>query len=156
MNKKAETADDLRRRMDAVRGHLNKDVEQVASSVRVKTDWRYYVRRHPVAVIAAATAVGYAVVPRRIEKVTPDPETLRKMAKQEDLVVAPRSKASHKDGIASKLLALAFTAAARSAMGFVSGTLGEKAGEKAAENTGPGAASHAGSTADQFSSARPR
>ncbi len=156
MSKNPKNADELRRRMDTVRCHLNEDVEQVASSVRVKTDWRYYLRRHPVAVIAAATAVGYAVVPRRIEKITPDPATLRKMAKEEDLVVAPRAKASQSNGMAAKLLTLALTAASRSALGFISGKLGEVAGFKAAENSGSGATDSVESDFDQHSSARPR
>ena len=120
--------EEIRQRMNALRGSLDLDVEQVATSVRAKTDWRYYVRNYPWLTIAAATAVGYLVVPRRVErveKIISDPDTLARLAKQEKLVVSKKARAqAGSDSIMSKLLAVALAAGSRAAIGYVSGKLG--------------------------------
>lgn len=136
MNRR-ENAEDVMRQMDAVRSHLSTDVQQVASSVRKKTSWRYYLRRYPWACLTGATLVGYLAVPRRIEKIVPDPDMLRKMAKHEDIVVAPKSKASANSGLATQLLTIGLTAAARAAMGVISGKLGETVGQEPAGSESP-------------------
>ncbi|QDT01106.1 hypothetical protein [Adhaeretor mobilis] len=130
MDKKTN-ADELRERMSTLRRELHADFEQVGQQVRDRTDWRYYVRRYPWLVAGAATVVGYALVPRPIRKIVPDAATLARLAKQEKLVVAPKSKASRTSGLSAQLLTLAATGLSRAAMGYLTAKAGEMTGKVA-------------------------
>jgi len=123
--------------MDALRSSLNEDVAQVATGVRAKTDWRYYVRNHPWMVAGAATAVGFFLVPRRVEKVervVPDADALAQLAKREKLVMAPESRveSAASKGLVSSLAAMALAAGSRAAMGYFSNQLGSFVNDKMA------------------------
>lgn len=127
-------ADQLRSRMQLLRSNLDADFQQVGQQVRDRTDWRYYVKRYPWLAAGVAAAVGYTAVPRRIRKIAPDMETLTRLAKQEKLVVAPKSKASQSTGLGAQLFTLAATGAARAAMGYLTGKAGELSGQKVKAN----------------------
>jgi hypothetical protein len=57
--------DDIRRQMALIRMHLHHDVRGVVAGAEAASDWRHYVRHYPWTILAAATAVGFLVVPRR-------------------------------------------------------------------------------------------
>lgn len=120
--------------MRMLRSNLDSDFQQVGQRMRDRTDWRYYVKRYPWLAAGIAAAVGFAAVPRRIQKVAPDLETLTRLAKEEKLVVAPKSKASEPKGLGAQLFALAATGVARAAMGYMTGKAGELSGKMAQEN----------------------
>ena len=117
----------IRQRMDALRHSLKDDVALVASSVRTKSDWRYYVQNHPWLSAGAAAAVGYLLVPRHNdvpERIVPDSDALREIADQEKIVLAPEEKVTPGKGVAASLLAFALAAGSRAAMGYFSNKLG--------------------------------
>lgn len=119
----------IRQRMDELRNSLKHDVADVATSVRTKSDWKYYVRNYPWLSAGAATAVGYLLIPQRIERaerVVPQAEALEEIAEQEKLVLAPESEATppKEKGIAASLMAFALAAGSRAAMGYFSNKLG--------------------------------
>ncbi len=121
--------EEIRQRMNALRSSLDNHVEQVATGVRAKSDWRYYVRNYPWLAVGAATAAGYVLMPRRVQNVVrtvADPDVVARMIKKEHLVTAPESsvKAGVGSGLMSKLTALALAAGSRAAVGYLSNQLG--------------------------------
>lgn len=57
-------ADDIRRRMEAIRQTAGEEVETIVQSARALSDWRYYVRNHPWLCAGAAAGLGFMLVPR--------------------------------------------------------------------------------------------
>ena len=111
--------EEIQRRMKALRNSLDFDVERVASSVRAKTDWRYIVSSHPWVTLAAATTVGYLIVPRRQEKIVPDVEMLTQLAKDGKIILAPQGITSpKKESWLNKLFAVALAVGSRAAVGY--------------------------------------
>ncbi len=112
-------AESLQREMARVRDVLVDEVEGIVTNARELSDWRYYVRRHPWACVGAAAAVGFLAVPRRLQVVTPDAESLAKLAKQNRLVVTPRVEPQKSGGLTASLLTLGANMLFRSAIAFV-------------------------------------
>ena len=88
-----QQADAIRREMAAIRSDLHEDVHDLVETARQMSDWRYYVRRFPWMSVAAAAAVGFLVVPSRLEVTSPDPDSLAELARQKRLVVKPKAEA---------------------------------------------------------------
>jgi hypothetical protein len=55
------TAEELQRQMQSVRASMRADVKELVENARDMTDWHYYVRRYPIATVAAAAAAGFAL-----------------------------------------------------------------------------------------------
>ncbi|HUG89714.1 MAG TPA: hypothetical protein VML55_02700 [Planctomycetaceae bacterium] len=98
-----DQAEQLRRQMAQVRVSLGEEAEQIAQNARTVTDWRYYVGSYPWASLAVAAALGFLVVPRRLEVISPDASTLARLARQDRLVVKPKAEAEPKKGMAGTL-----------------------------------------------------
>lgn len=58
-------ADDICRRMDAIRQTAGAEVETIVQSARELSDWRYYAKNHPLLCAGAAVGLGFLLVPRR-------------------------------------------------------------------------------------------
>jgi hypothetical protein len=93
-----DRAKQIRRTMACIRRELDEDVGEVEQSARTLLNWRYYTQNYPWACVAAATAIGYLVVPRKLEIHSPDPKTLEKLARRRHLVVEQNPKAEAKGG----------------------------------------------------------
>lgn len=122
-----DESEDVRRRMAALRSHLEGDVENVtqsarafAENARTMTNWRYVVRTFPFAAAGAAVALGYLLVPRRPQVIVPDAETLMQMAKANQVYVKTGSpKAEEKErGMLGGLVAIAASTAGRFALNW--------------------------------------
>lgn len=109
-------ADEVRKRMREIRQRMSGEATQVADDAKLLTDWRFYVRQFPGAVLATCACVGYLIVPPRRKTFTPDEKTLRKLAAENKLVF--RGGPSQKPGLTDSLLALAGNAAARAALAY--------------------------------------
>ena len=124
-------ADELRTRMREIRGRLPDDVQGIVSGARELADWRHYVRTFPWGSVAAALAAGYFVVPRRIEVMRPDVETLERLAKRQKLVVEPRSRVQEKPGLMESAVNIAGNMILRAGLAYagqmVGGFLGRPA-----------------------------
>lgn len=115
----SEQAEQLRREMAQVRRNLVEEADQIAEHARTVTDWRYYVRTYPWASMAVAAAVGYIVVPRRLEVLTPDPDTLARLARQDRLVVKPKAEAEPKKGLPGTLFTFLSSMVIRGALAAI-------------------------------------
>jgi ElaB/YqjD/DUF883 family membrane-anchored ribosome-binding protein len=56
-----QTTDEIENEIDRARGDLKSNLEELESRAKDMADWRTYVERHPVAMIAAA-AIGGALL----------------------------------------------------------------------------------------------
>lgn len=119
------SADDIQRQMSQIRCDLHEDVRGIVENARVISDWKYYVRRYPWACMTGAAALGYLVVPRRLEIVRPDPDTLAELAKTNRLVVNPQPQAKPRGGAVASLFTFLANTFVRAAMGYV----GQQAGK---------------------------
>ena len=130
------TAEDLRREMASVRSSLASDVEQVTANARDLTDWKYYVKQHPLPLAAAAAAFGYLMVPRETKVVRPSPETLRRMAKNKKVYISNKPQKASKDrNMLDRALSIGGAFAARAATAYVTQQLGALTGHAASEST---------------------
>ena len=112
--------EDLCRRMNHVRHHLDQDVEGIVDSARTLLDWRHYLRRYPWACLAGAAAIGFFVVPKRIEIVRPDTEMLEELAKRKRLVFATNPSPHPRGGLGAAMVRLLAGIAVRSAATYLS------------------------------------
>lgn len=94
-----DRANQIRQRMAYIRRELDQDMENVERDARTLLNWRYYINSYPWASVGIAAAVGYLVVPRKLEIQTPDPKTLEKLARDRHLVVEQKPKAEAKGGL---------------------------------------------------------
>jgi hypothetical protein len=131
-----DTADEIRAELRRTRGRLACDVSVVADDARQLTDWRYYVRRFPWAVIGAAGALGYLAVPRRVEVRSPDVKTLEKLAKRNQLVVETKPQAAQRAGLMDTLLTMTGNVLLRAAVAYAGQHMGKLFGEQAAHSNG--------------------
>ena len=60
------SSDEIVQQMCEVRRELGDDVQELAESARVLTDWRHYVHQYPWACLGAAALLGYFATPARI------------------------------------------------------------------------------------------
>jgi len=103
---KRDRAGQIRSTMARIRNELDQEIGEVEQSARTLLNWRYYTKHHSWACLAAAVAVGYLVVPRKLEIGSPDPETLEKLARKRHLVVEQRPKEEAKGGLVGSAFSL--------------------------------------------------
>lgn len=60
-------ADAIRRQMEDVRRDAGVEVESIVQSAKTLSDWRYYVKNHPLLLASAAAGIGFLLIPRRKE-----------------------------------------------------------------------------------------
>jgi len=125
------SADTIRTRMKQIRCELGNDMDEIVESTREMTDWKSYVKGYPWLCVGVAAAVGYIVVPKRVEIVTPDAKTLLKLAKHNQLVVNTDPHPHAKSGLTGMAVNLLVNAALRGAVAFV----GQQFGKVATEQT---------------------
>src|SRR4051812_24847011 len=78
-------ADDIRRQMEDVRLTAGAEVESIVQSAKTLTDWRYYVKNHPVLLASAAAGLGFLLIPRKRSapaKATDDAKELIELLKK--------------------------------------------------------------------------
>jgi len=134
-----DPADEIRRRMAELRRELSSDVQEVGRSARVMTDWKFYVRRFPLATAAAAAAVGFLLIPKKkeVQVISPDPDALAEMFKKEQLRVETPARAKESQGLLKTLFLMGVTWAAKTGMTYMGERLRTAAVNRAQESTGP-------------------
>ena len=60
-------ADAIRRQMEDVRRDAGVEVESIVQSAKTLSDWRYYVKNHPLLLASAAAGIGFLLIPRKKE-----------------------------------------------------------------------------------------
>ncbi len=127
------SAEQLREEMARVRRDLNLNYGEVVENARDMADWRYYVRRYPWASLGVAAALGYLVVPNRVELIRPDASELLKLAKKNKLVVEPKPSAEPKSSVGGALFNMMASMLVRGAIAYVGQKVGKTAGHETAK-----------------------
>jgi hypothetical protein len=92
-------ANELQRRMALVREDLERNAARLWQNAQTLADWRYYVRQYPWLTLAAASAIGFLLVPKRASPIAASAEALAKVAREQGLVLQPTAKAAASSGI---------------------------------------------------------
>lgn len=138
----SEDAAAIQREMARVRSSLHGDVAGLVENARVMTDWRHYVRQYPWACLGGAALVGYMLIPRRVEIVSPDADTLAKLAARNQLVVQQKAKAEPKSSLATTAMTMVTHMVMRAVLAYASQQAGKLMGHGVSQMTDsdPGAA----------------
>lgn len=131
----SQEVEEIRAEMAQIRCDLNEDVEDLVEHAREMADWRYYVRSYPLASAAAVAALGYLVVPKQPQIISPDPKTLAELARKNQLVVVDRPKAEKGRTLSGSLFNLVASLAMRGLMAYVGQQAGKVMGQQAAQET---------------------
>jgi hypothetical protein len=127
------TAEQIREQMAQVRRELNLNYGEVVENARDMADWRYYVRNYPWATLGAAVAVGYLVVPNRVQMISPDAGELLKLARKQKLVVEPKPQAEPKSTVGGQVFNMMASMLVRGLLAYAGQKMGKTAGKKTAE-----------------------
>lgn len=128
----------IQQRMAEIRAEGRDQASAVIEHSRQLTDWRYYVKRYPWACLGIAAAVGFLVVPRRLELVTPDAKTLEKLAKRNKLVVEANPEPRQRGGVLSASAGFLTHLLLREAVAFVGRELGARVTNQGNSSGGSG------------------
>jgi hypothetical protein len=123
--------------MTRIRCNLNEGVDGIVENAKVMSDWRFYVRSYPWACVGAAVALGYLIVPARLEIMRPDPETLAELAKQNRLLVKPEAEPQKRGGLTGAFLSLLAGAAMRGVTSYATGVASQAMAQQAARYRRP-------------------
>jgi len=118
-------AEEIQRQMRDVRSELRNDVQDLVDNARVMTDWHYYVRSYPWLCLGAAAAVGYLLVPSRVQVFKPDAQMLANLVRQHQLAVKTEVKPQPSGGLLGGLVNMAAGAALQGAMAIASQQLNQ-------------------------------
>ena len=127
------SAEEIREQMAQVRRELNINYGGVVENARDMADWRYYVRNYPWATLGAAVAIGYLVVPNRVQMIAPDASELLKLARKQKLVVEPKPQAEPKSTVGGQVFNMLASMLTRGLITYAGQKLGKTAGKKTAE-----------------------
>jgi hypothetical protein len=133
------SADEIRRQMQIARQRVRVEVEEVVDGARQLADWRFYPRQFPWLTLGAAALAGFAVIPRRAEKIErfiPDAKALKELANEHKIVLDPGGKKAKQAGIMGAVLAAAGSAAARLAINYATQEVGRRFGPPPLAPTG--------------------
>lgn len=126
----------IRREMASLRGNLDENVHELTENARNLTDWRYYVKAAPWGAVGAAAAIGYFIVPRRIQIVQPSADEIAKLAKRHQIVVEHKAKAEAKQGGPAQLvMTMLANAMLRAVTAYASQQAGKILGQQTAEKS---------------------
>lgn len=128
MDQPAPTADDIRRQMHITRQRVRAEVNEVVDGAKQLADWRFYPRQFPWLTLGAATAVGFAAIPRRREPVAPDIKALEAFAREHKLEIEPGKSTARKAGVMGAVLATAGSALLRFGVAYAGRELTRRLG----------------------------
>ncbi|TWU58256.1 hypothetical protein [Rubripirellula reticaptiva] len=93
-------SEEIRARMRSIRSELPYDMEDAREQIQQLSDWKFYVRRMPIASVACAAAVGFLAVP------SPKPSVRQTRLDTEGETIA--AKSSLLGGVVGAIASMAF------------------------------------------------
>jgi hypothetical protein len=120
-----DSAEEIRRRMTELRRDLTSDVRDVrrsaremASNARQMASPLYIIRRYPWASAAAAAAVGFMLVPKKKQVITPDPEMLAELVRKQQVKLDTSHASGETQGMLKSLAVMGITWATKAGMNY--------------------------------------
>lgn len=124
-------AEEIQRHMARIRCDLNAEVGEMVHSAQAMSRWQYYVGNYPWICVGAAVALGYWIVPARVEVIRPDPEALAKLAQEQRLLVRTEAEPRPRGGWLASLATVAATMLARNLASYAGQRLGQLVADQA-------------------------
>jgi len=117
-------------KMQRIRRHMNDDVDRLQADAAQLMDWKYYVRRHPIASMAAVAAAGYFLIPSATppaeNRVYLDPDVSREFTEKTENVSRTEVRAEQAgQGLLLSLGAMAGNALIKAGLNYLSQQLRE-------------------------------
>lgn len=119
--------------MATIRRDMQDNVDDIVENAKELADWRRYVRSAPWVAMGAAAAIGFLAVPKKLKVMSPDPDTLADLAKDNRLVVEHKPEAAARSGVAHSAFTMLSSMVLRATMAYAGQKLGRIFGEQAAE-----------------------
>jgi hypothetical protein len=139
-----ESAEVIRQRMAQLRRDLTCDVQDVSRSVggikrtaREMANPLYFIRRFPWASAGIAVAIGYLLVPKKKQVVTPDPEMLAELVRKEQVKVETSKAGTDTQGMLKGLVVMGLTWALRTGLTYAGQRLAAAAMQKPPQDGPP-------------------
>lgn len=111
-------------KMKRIRGNLDDDLQRIQEDASQLMDWKYYLRRHPIASVAAAAAAGFMLIPRSKPpaetKVYLDPDVSREVAAGMNQVRTDDSEPQARTGVLVALGTLALNTLVKFGVNYAS------------------------------------
>jgi hypothetical protein len=134
----------IREQMAFIRVRAHRQADKLGEETRQFLDWKHYVRLFPWGALAAAAAIGYFVVPRRIRVTRPDAETLAQLAREQRLVIAPAETApQRKPGMIESAFNLLGNTLLRAGIAYAGQQVGKILAAQGGKQFDPGENRHA-------------
>lgn len=133
-----DSAEAIQKRMAELRRELTCDVQDVSRSVhdvgrsaRQMTNPLYLIRRFPWTSAAVAVGIGYLLVPKKKQVITPDPEMLAELIRKHQIRLDTSKPAAASSGMLKNLAMMGLTWAARTGFTYVTEQMAAAAMNKA-------------------------
>ena len=130
--KESPEVDRIRFRMQRIRQHMDDDVDGLMANAQQLMDWKYHVRRHPMAAIAVAALAGYLLVPKpraKVEKrVYLDRDGARELASHNDRIILEESEGASPSLFKSASI-MAANALVRAGLAYMGQQIGKTSAE---------------------------
>jgi hypothetical protein len=136
-----DSAEAIRRRMAELRRELTSDVHDVTRSAREMANPMYYIRRYPWASAAAAAAIGYLLVPKKKKVITPDPELLAELVRNQQIKLDTTKASGETQGMLKSLVVMGLTWGLRTGLSYIGQQIAAAAMNKASAEEHPPAPS---------------
>jgi hypothetical protein len=114
-----EQAESIRKRMSELRSEMTCDAQEVSRSAKAMTSPSYYVRKFPWATLAVAAGVGYMLIPKKKQSVTPDMQALAELIKNNRGRGTTQQAAEESPGMVKTLAVMGLSWAARAGMNYL-------------------------------------
>jgi hypothetical protein len=137
-----DSAEKIRRRMAELRRDLDLDVEEVSRGARTITDWKFYARKFPWAIMGGALLAGYLLVPKRKPVIKPDPEMIQELVRQKKIKVESVTKQPDKPGMLKSLVLMGLTYAVKAGAQYMTQQMADAAKHKAHKDDAQVASQH--------------
>ena len=119
------SADEIQRQMREVRVELRDEMQEIVDNARVLSDWQYYVRQYPWLCMGAAAALGYLIVPQRVQVIKPDSKAIADMIRQHQVSVKTEVKPQPAPGLLGGLVNMAAGMAVQGLLAVASAQLNQ-------------------------------
>ncbi|WP_437225323.1 hypothetical protein SH661x_004014 [Planctomicrobium sp. SH661] len=109
-------------KMQRIRRHMDDDVNRIQAEAAQLMDWKYYIRRHPIASLAAISAAGFMLVPKSQppveKKVYLDPDVSREIVRNTGQVQLHQPEQTVKQGLLFSLGAIALNTLVKAGVAY--------------------------------------
>lgn len=132
---------ELRRELTVDVREVGRSAREMKNRAREMTNPLYYIRHFPWASAAAAAMIGYMLVPKKKQVITPDPEMLAELVKKQQVRLETSKAGPESHGMLKSLVVMGLTWGLRTGLNYAGQRLAAAAMNKPHEEPHPPAPS---------------